>query len=159
MAFLAVEHYRYACSCGVLGRKHTLGQGSVIGCFQTAVEEGTRIERFPLSLFAGFLIVAARHYTYVELRILLSVWSELWWPQRVLPEEAKAEVAKIVLGSNLPRSEDVVRALLRESGFGDGQRLFHSLFLGGLGNAQRSLSVRRGIERERQRAFRIIHAT
>jgi tRNA (cmo5U34)-methyltransferase len=76
------------------------------------------------------LILACNYFAYASEPLLLTAWSERWRMQGATPDEVKAKLAKILQGADPPHSEEAVRALLGEAGFGKPLRFFSSLFWG-----------------------------
>ena len=76
------------------------------------------------------LILAGNRYAYASRPLLLAAWAERWRMHGATPDEIKAKLGKILEGADPPASEEVVAALLAETGFDPPTSFFSSLFWG-----------------------------
>ena len=73
-------------------------------------------------------VLACNHYDYASQPLLLAAWRQRWRMHGATADEIEAKLGKIMQGTDPPRSEDAVAALLTEAGFTQPTRFFSSLF-------------------------------
>ncbi|MEH6563998.1 MAG: class I SAM-dependent methyltransferase [Halopseudomonas sp.] len=74
------------------------------------------------------LVVACNQYAYASQPLLLAAWGQRWRQHGASADEVKAKLGKILQGADPPHSEEAVKKLLHDAGFGEATRFFSSLF-------------------------------